>query len=235
VSAASPGGLAAIVLAGGAASRMGGRAKPLRRVGGRPMIERVLDAVAGARPRIVVGSWAAPVGSWAAPVTAAAGVAPGGGLPGDVLHTSESPAGTGPAAAVAAGLTLVPEDIDLVAVLAADLPFLTGPAVGELTDAVHIANDEGHRAADGDPVRHAGAVYVGVDGRPQWLCGVWRCSALRGRLAVFGDPAGRSLRDLLSPLTPALVTATGFPPPWFDADTEADLRQARQLQAGETA
>ncbi|MGW5673394.1 NTP transferase domain-containing protein, partial [Micromonospora sp. NPDC003776] len=46
---------AAVVLSGGAARRMGGVDKPARPVGGRPMLHRVLAAVADADQRLVVG------------------------------------------------------------------------------------------------------------------------------------------------------------------------------------
>src|SRR5215203_4512866 len=45
----------AVVLAGGKAARLGGQAKPQLRVGGRPILAAVLDAVADAERRIVVG------------------------------------------------------------------------------------------------------------------------------------------------------------------------------------
>ena len=41
---------AAVVLAGGAAPRMGGAAKPAVRVGGTPLLTRVLDAAVGRGP-----------------------------------------------------------------------------------------------------------------------------------------------------------------------------------------
>ncbi|MBM0207341.1 nucleotidyltransferase family protein, partial [Micromonospora sp. STR1s_5] len=47
---------AAVVLAGGAARRMGGVDKPALPVGGRPMRDRVLAAVTDATPRVVVGA-----------------------------------------------------------------------------------------------------------------------------------------------------------------------------------
>src|SRR3954464_15111761 len=45
----------AVVLAGGKAARLGGQAKPQLLVGGRPMLATVLDAVADAERRVVVG------------------------------------------------------------------------------------------------------------------------------------------------------------------------------------
>lgn len=94
---------AVIVLAGGAARRLGGRAKPELVLGGVRMVDRVLAAAAGADPRIVVGpQMPVPVG---------------------VHVTREAPPGGGPVAALAAALPLVTTDWTLL--LAADLPFLT--------------------------------------------------------------------------------------------------------------
>ena len=77
-------GLAAVVLTGGAARRMGGVDKPAIPVAGRSMRDRVLTAVASAAPRVVVG--------------------PAVDLPPGVLATREEPPGGGPVAATAAGL-----------------------------------------------------------------------------------------------------------------------------------
>src|SRR6185369_15934291 len=107
---------AAVVLAGGAARRLGGTSKPSRTVGGIRLLDRVLAALAGADPLIVVGPPDLP-------------------LPSGVRRTIESPPGGGPVAALAAGLALlaVPTPVhDRVAVLAADLPFLTTATVTSL-------------------------------------------------------------------------------------------------------
>ena len=100
----------AVVLAGGKAARLGGQAKPQLRVGGRTMLATVLAAVADADLRIVVG--------------------PPQVVPSDVLLVREQPPRGGPVAALRAGLSEVPTDV--VAVLAGDLPFLTGDLVAEL-------------------------------------------------------------------------------------------------------
>src|SRR5262249_61472310 len=78
-------GYAAIVLAGGRGRRIGGRDKPALPVGGRSMLRRVLDAVAGADPRVIVG----PVRS---------------DVPAGVAQVREHPPGGGPVAALAARL-----------------------------------------------------------------------------------------------------------------------------------
>ncbi len=108
---------AAVVLAGGAAARMDGRPKPVLTVHGRTLLDRVLDAVADAAPRVVVGPADLPV-------------------PAGATLTSEEPAGGGPVAGLAAGLAVVPADAAEVAVLATDLPFLTPSAVAALREAL---------------------------------------------------------------------------------------------------
>ncbi len=186
----------ALVLAGGAGRRLGGRDKPSLAVGGAPMLSRVLDAVAGATSRIVVG-----------PDDLV--------LPEGILRTSEDSPGGGPAAALAAGLPLV--DTARVALLAADLPFLTPRAVGRLLDAFNESTVDG-------------VVFVDGRGRRQTLCGVWRTAALRDRVARLrsGGLVGLPLRELLSGLVVhELRDETDEPPPWYDCDTQADLDRAR--------
>ncbi|MFJ6937662.1 NTP transferase domain-containing protein [Streptomyces sp. NPDC101132] len=100
----------AIVLAGGAARRLGGADKPGLSVGGRPLLDRVLDACAGAGTTVVVGGRRAT----ARPVTWAL----------------EEPPGAGPLAALHAGLRHT--GADLVLVLSADLPFLDAATVRAL-------------------------------------------------------------------------------------------------------
>lgn len=109
-----------------------------------------------------------------------------------------------------------------VALLAADLPLLTTSAVHDLRTAL-----EGAPAADG-------VVYVDDTGRPQWLCGVWRVASLRralGRLAARRDGVltGTSVRALMAELIVAELAWRGSgPPPWFDCDTDEDLRRAEE-------
>jgi molybdopterin-guanine dinucleotide biosynthesis protein A len=195
------GGFAAVVLAGGAARRMGGADKPALPVAGQPMLTRVLAAVHDADPLIVVGR-----------------VPPD--LPVRVESTSEQPPGGGPVAATAAGLALVPPDVALTALLAADLPLLTGEAVDVLRLTVESA-----------PMQ--GAVYRDADGRRQLLCGVWRTAALREAVdrlgAARGGLHGASVRELTEYLRVAEVSwRRPGPPPWFDCDTDDDLRTAEE-------
>ncbi len=96
---------------------MGGRPKPVLTVHGRTLLERVLDAVADAAPRVVVGPADLPV-------------------PAGTTLTSEEPPGGGPVAGLAAGLALIPAHVAEVAVLATDLPFLSPSAVRALRAAL---------------------------------------------------------------------------------------------------
>jgi molybdopterin-guanine dinucleotide biosynthesis protein A len=180
---------------------MGGADKPALPVGGQSMLTRVLAAVHDADPRIVVGR-----------------VPPD--LPVHVHSTREEPPGGGPVAATSAGLALVPSDISLVALLAADLPLLTGEAIDVL-----------RLTMEGAPMQ--GAVYRDAEGRRQLLCGVWRTSALREAVdrqaARPGGLHGASVHALVEHLRIAEVAwRRAGPPPWFDCDTDDDLRTAEE-------
>ncbi|MFG1649226.1 molybdenum cofactor guanylyltransferase [Micromonospora sp. NPDC049275] len=191
---------AAVVLAGGAARRMGGVDKPALPVGGLSMRDRVLAAVGDAAPRVLVG--------------------PGDDVPDGVRVTREDPPGGGPVAATAAGLALLDPDTTLVALLAADLPLLTRAAIGDLLTHLNPADD--------------GVCFVDADGRRQSLCGVWRVAALRAGLARLatergGSLAGAPVRGLLAGLVVREVPWAGDgPPPWFDCDTDEDVRRAEE-------
>ncbi|MEV4522588.1 NTP transferase domain-containing protein [Micromonospora tulbaghiae] len=261
-------GYAAILLAGGAARRMGGVDKPARAVGGRPMLHRVLDAVADADQRIVVGS--------------------SGPLPKGVRTAREEPPGGGPVAATAAGLAWLDPGTTTVAVLAADLPLLTAAAVAELRralaarqsrddppalaacqsrddppalaarqsrddppalaacqsrddppalDAAAAGPEDAPAAARRETLdgRYAAlACYVDGDGRRQYLCAVWRLPALQAALDRLAATRGGSLdgapvRGLLAGVAVREVSWSGSgPPPWFDCDTDEDVRRAEE-------
>lgn len=91
---------AALILAGGRASRLDGVAKPLLDIDGTTLLDRAVTAVAWCEPIVLVGP--------SAPVRA------------DVVWTREDPPFGGPVAAIAAGLTHI--DADEVYLLAADTP-----------------------------------------------------------------------------------------------------------------
>ena len=184
---------AAIVLAGGEGSRMGGVLKPLLHVKGEPILARVLRAVADADQIVVVG-----------PEELRAATAPRARL------TRENPPGGGPVDR--AGRRLRPvRRADEIAVVAADLPFLTTQALAALR-------------------QHPGgtAVYVDDEGRWQSMVSLWRAPVLSRALLPVPP---RSMKDLLrgtGDVTEVRWTGSG-PPPWFDCDTQEDLTLAERL------
>jgi molybdopterin-guanine dinucleotide biosynthesis protein A len=182
---------AAVVLAGGRAARLGGRAKPQLDVGGRSMLTTVLSALDTAAPRVVVG--------------------PPQPVPAGVLLVREEPPGGGPVPALVTGLAAV-GDAEVVAVLAADLPFMTRAVVTALRERL-----------TGD-----GVLVVDDTSRDQLLLGVWRTEALR---AATADARPHTpLRAVLAPLAVRRYhppVAPGVPPPWTDCDTPAELARAR--------
>ncbi|MEU5718738.1 NTP transferase domain-containing protein [Streptomyces sp. NPDC020403] len=118
----------AIVLAGGAAERLGGADKPGLQVGGRALLDRVLTACADAGTTVVVGG--------RRPTTR------------PVFWTREVPPGGGPLAALGAGVRHV--TAETVLVLSADLPFLDGATVRSLLDTVGTGACEGAVCTDPD-------------------------------------------------------------------------------------
>ncbi len=146
---------AAVILAGGRGSRLGGRDKPGLLVAGRTLLQVAVDAV-GKGPIVVVG--------------------PPRALPSGVRSVQENPPGAGPAAAVATGLAALPElDQDaLVGVLAADLPGVSTDTISRLCAAVVPA---AHGALLVDPagrrqyltgVWRLSSLAAAVDARPDW-------------------------------------------------------------------
>jgi molybdopterin-guanine dinucleotide biosynthesis protein A len=187
---------AAVVLAGGRAARLGGQPKPQLDVGGRTMLATVLAALDGAAPRVVVG--------------------PPQPVPAGVLLVREEPPGGGPVPALAAGLAAV-RDAEVVAVLAADLPFVTPALIRALRERL-----------TGD-----GVLVVDDTGRDQLLLGVWRTAVLRA--ATADTRPHMPLRAVLSPLAVRRyrpVPPPGEPAPWTDCDTPAELARARAAAGG---
>ncbi|AWN28267.1 NTP transferase domain-containing protein [Streptomyces sp. NEAU-S7GS2] len=195
----------AVVLAGGAARRLGGADKPALSVGGRPLLDRVLAACPDAATTVVVG-----------PVRPAARA---------VVHALEDPPGGGPLAALDAGLrhTTAPT----VLVLSADLPFLTAATVRSLLAATRTAGAAG--PGEGSAPRD-GAMLQDASGRDQPLVAAYRAEPLRRELArlraAHGSLAGLPLRALLAELVLERVpdapsTAS------FDCDTWEDISAAR--------
>ena len=203
------------------------------------MLVRVARAAvaAGTKHLIIVGpERGGAVGAGLAEVAA--------GAPVGLTTVRENPPGTGPVPALRCGLAVV--TAPWVALLAADLPFLTGQWLTALRTV----------AVSGGRV---GAMLADDNDRPQWLVGCWQT----GRLAqALPDYQGDSLGGLLRPLHAATLQAAtlradglgagglgagglsaGSPgavaagsdaqialtgrPPWQDCDSPADLAAAR--------
>lgn len=195
--------LCAILLAGGRAARMGGIDKPGLPVGGVSMRRRAIDAVTavGASPVVVVGP---PPETSSTSHTA---------LPQAVRWAREDPPFSGPASAVAAGLTALGSDgAEWTVLLACDLP---------RPDAVVARLVQGIRGLAPETL---GACLVGEDGRMQWLTGVYRTAALREAAdALPGRGRDLPVRALLSGLP---VVALADPDAAAtDVDTWEDYEQ----------
>ncbi|WP_194815117.1 NTP transferase domain-containing protein [Nocardia sp. XZ_19_385] len=186
----------AIVLAGGRASRMGGVDKPAIVIGGRSMLDAALAAVAGCARTVVVGPHRPE-------------------LDPSILQVREVPPGSGPVAAIEVGLhALHPGPAPLVVVLAADMPFLTDTAIGEL---LRHENETG-----------ADAVFAAdTSGRPQYLIGVWRRSALVAALAELDTLVNQPMKALIPDET-VTVHLTGV----ADCDTAEEVRRAQATADG---
>ncbi|NBE52237.1 DUF6457 domain-containing protein [Streptomyces boluensis] len=187
----------AVVLAGGAAKRLGGVDKPGVRVGGRSLLDRVLAACADAAVTVVV----AERRPTARPV----------------VWTREEPTGGGPLAALGAGLRAT--TANTVLVLSADLPFLGAETVRLLLDAL-----DAERAADGAVfVDRDGRdqMLVAAYRTEALRRGVDRLTTEHGGLG------GLPLRRLTGALTLTRVTEPGDSRAAFDCDTWEDIAEAR--------
>ncbi|PFG30571.1 molybdenum cofactor guanylyltransferase [Paramicrobacterium agarici] len=168
---------AAIILAGGRASRLGGTDKASVDVGGRMLLEHVLAAVAGCAPIIVVGP----------PHLAQTVLRP---YP-EVTLVREDPPFTGPVAALAAALDALPDaDSPETWLLACDLP-RAGDIVAQLSAPI--------------PPNADAVALVDADGREQWLAGRYRVPALRSAVDAVPQLSGASMRQLLSSIRLHLV------------------------------
>ncbi|MEV6541085.1 NTP transferase domain-containing protein [Streptomyces sp. NPDC051665] len=191
----------AIVLAGGAARRLGGADKPGLRVGGRALLDRVLGACAAAGTTVVVADprpTARPV-RWA----------------------REDPPGAGPVAALDAGLRHTTADV--VVVLSADLPFLEVSTVRRLLTALGTTGAEGVLLTDADGRDQPLVAAYRASALRREL------AALTAAASINGSAAGGGLTGLpLRRLTGALeLTRVPDPVASFDCDTWDDLATAR--------
>ncbi len=188
----------AIVLAGGRASRLGGRDKPALVFRGEALLDHAITAAAGAGAAVVVVVGPERPRDGHRPLDLAPGEPDHSPPSARVRWAIESPRFGGPAAALGAGMGILtaPDRAgapgEWVLVLAADLPFAR-EAVPALLAALHDACAVDAATLDG-------VIAVDADGRDQPLLGVYRAESLGAALAVYDDLAGMPLRRVIGPL-----------------------------------
>ncbi|WP_311243553.1 NTP transferase domain-containing protein [Microbacterium sp. WCS2018Hpa-23] len=209
--------IAAIILAGGRASRLGGAAKPLLDIDGRTLLDRAVAAVADCEPIVVVG--------------------PPSPLQADVVWARETPSFGGPVAGIAAGLALI--DSAEVYVLAADLPNAEA-AVAVLRQHPPLSTDDKDDTGDGagngndtdtdtENANHDGLCLTDAAGGMQWLLGRYRTASLRRAVAALPDSGrGASMRALLADLALTTRAAGDLA---MDVDTWDELERARAMMS----
>lgn len=162
-----------LILAGGRGSRLGGQDKAALVVGGRTLVERLLQDVDLGGRVVVVGRTPLPP-------------TPDGRT---VLQTLEDPPDGGPVAGIAAGLDVLDgSGTEWVAVAAVDQP-QAARALAVLADEVARADDTVQAVSPVDATGHR-----------QWLLAVYRRSALEAALAALPDVRNTSVRRLVSGL-----------------------------------
>lgn len=185
----------AVVLAGGRSSRLSGTDKSSLMVNGRTLLDRTVSAARAARRIAVVGD------------PAALGPRPRDGR---VLVTREEPAFGGPAAGIAAGLTVLADAAGdapsaFTLVLACDMPAADG-AVRSLLHALEPDSD--------------GVIAVDDRGHRQPLAAVYSTSRLSAAVREHGGLQGSSVRSLISAMR--LVDVPVPPGATDDIDTWTD-------------
>jgi molybdopterin-guanine dinucleotide biosynthesis protein A len=165
---------AAVILTGGTAARLGGADKAALEVDGRSLLDRALEAVAGATEVVVVGP--------ERPTSRA------------VRFVREEPAGGGPLAGLAAGVAALASDAERVVVLAVDMPRVTAGTLARLVAAVEEGGDvDAAWLTDGDGRRQlAGIVRPSLVPRGQEAHGapmrrLMRAGVVRDVPAVDGE------------------------------------------------
>lgn len=185
------GPVAVVVVAGGAGRRLGGVDKPALLRDGISLVHRAVAAAPPGAVRVLVG--------------------PHRDVPPDVRQTVEDPPGSGPAAAVVAGLAVLRDlpDDTVVVLLAADLVAVTPQAVARLLDGLGPGVDV--------------AAVVDAPGRTQYLFSAHRLGGLRRRVAARASWTDAGVRALFDGVDPAPVL---LPAEWIaDVDEPADLRR----------
>ncbi len=199
-----PHGIVGAVLAGGLSRRMGGGDKALRLLGGRPILDRVLDRFAPQCETVILNANGDPArfAGWGLPV---------------VADTVEGFAG--PLAGILAALDWMAANrpgAELVATVAADCPFLPRDLVDRLADA---------RAQAGADVAVAAS-----QGRTHPVCGLFPVR-LRGALrrALEVDGLRKVERWTAAQRVATAAWTAGPVDPFFNVNTAEDVEAAEDL------
>ncbi len=194
-----------LILAGGHASRLGGGDKTLLAVGGRTILERIVERLGPQCDGLVLSANGPPdrFPGWAGPV----------------VPDHPDDAGKGPLAGLLAGLDWAAAkrpDLAVVLTVSADTPFLPR----DLADRLAVA-----RAAEADTIAFARSA-----GREHPLVALWP-TAFRTRLRQGLRREGlRRVRDALQLLAPVAVDWPVDPvDPFFNVNTPAELDLAERL------
>jgi len=193
-------GFAAVVLAAGRSSRMGGANKLLEPVGGTPVIRRVVQAVLASRARPVI----VVTGHDRERVEAALE-----GLPVRLVHNEVY--GSGMASSLRTGIAAVPAEAEGAMVVLGDMPLLQG----ELLDRLMAA----HEPAAGR------LIAVPVAGAARGHPVLWSRRYFPELMALEGDVGARQLLARHSEVVAEIaVEGEGA---FLDVDTPGLLEQAR--------
>ncbi len=206
-------GILALVLAGGLAHRMEGRAKPLLRLGGRRLIDLVVE-----KARAQCGAVALNLHD-GAPET----VAPFADL-GLAVAVDAAPGRLGPLAGVLGGLDFAAArqpGAEFVLSLPCDSPFLPDDLAARLLEAARETKSGLACAASGGRIHHVVALW------PLGLRQDLRRALLERRVRAVGE--FQRGYDLAAVEWPAAARD-----PFFNINTPDDLAQAEILLRGET-
>jgi molybdenum cofactor cytidylyltransferase len=201
----SPHKVAAIVLAAGCSSRMGEQHKVLAPVGGVPMIRRVVDAVLKSEIfslTVVTGAGAEAVATELQDC--------------NVSFVENSDYREGIASSLKRGLSSLPNDLDGVMILLADMPFITAAHINELLAEFNPATERDIVA----PMRG------GRLGNPV----IWSARYREAMMKLTGDRGARPLLDEFA--ANVWEVPMGDDAIFMDVDTSEELREANSLSEG---
>lgn len=198
---------ACVILAGGLARRMGGGDKPLKTIGGRTILDRVIDCVTPQCAGLALNANGDPgrFSRWNLPVVA------------------DSVEGfAGPLAGVLAGMDWAAQhapDADFVLSVAADCPFLPRDLVAKLESAREAANAD-------VSVAHSG-------GQAHPVIALWRVALREDLRRALVDENMRKIDRWTARYRMASADWPAAPvDPFFNANTPEDVAEAERLLGG---